>query len=96
MSMVDEATIPERPTIVAETQTLRLVHTLRDPKRWENVSDLTLERKDIDAMGQSVWLRVDSWTLSPRIFAAILDGRKEDSVIVALNMLLTAFPVIEK
>jgi hypothetical protein len=95
MSIIDDAKYFDTPVIVAETDTLRLVHTIRDSKRWKDCSDLTLERKDKNAMGEPVWLRVDSWVLSPRKFAAVLDGRKEDSVIVALNMLLTSFPVIE-
>jgi hypothetical protein len=96
MSICDTAERPEEPTIVAENGTLRLIHKLRDSKRWPNTSDLTLERKDKNAMNETVWLTVNSWCLSPREFHAVLDSRKEDSIIVTLNLLLTDFPVIEK
>lgn len=92
MSVIKE----DKPKIIAQRNNLRLVHEVRNQERWPGVSDLVLERLHSDAMKEPIWITVDTWCLYPRKMNAVLDGRKADSVIVALNLLLTNFDVLEK
>lgn len=78
--------------IVATRNGLRLVHKQREPHRWPNTSDLTLEQERIDATGETHWVYVDSWRLSPR--STLSHG--EDNAVIALKMILDSGTVLEK
>jgi hypothetical protein len=78
------------PKVVAERQGFRLVHQTRDARAWPNTSDLVLEHFQVDAMGVGRWVHVTSWCLS----AQYRPVKSEDTVIVALKMLLDPGPVV--
>jgi hypothetical protein len=83
----------EQSVVVRERDRYRLVHHRRDAKTWPNVSDLTLERQQLDAMGDAHWVYVDSWCLSAQ--RRIEQGRDHTTEIVALKLLLDDGPIVD-
>lgn len=82
--------IDTTPKVVAERNGLRLVHKQRDQVRWQNYSDVTLEQRQVDAMGFERWIYLESWMLCS---SSVL--RSENYVTLALKLLLDDGPVLE-
>lgn len=64
--MSDSSKPPPEPKVIRAIGRYRLVHHVRDQKRWPDISDLTLEEISLDAMGGERWVYVYSWCLSFR------------------------------
>lgn len=81
--------------MIRERDGYRLVHCVRDPASWPNFSDLYLEEKSTDAMGNERWVYVHSWCLPSRSYE---DPAKNptDYADIALKMLVDPTHPVKK
>ena len=84
------------PHVIVERDGFRLVHSVRDQNSWKTLHDLVLEREITDAMGAKAWTRCTSWCLGASREWKSYENDHAGASDLALHLLLTDFPVMEK